>query len=281
VSGDPDPDSDSEEPSRRRVLALLGTGLLTLVGAGAGVSNLFGDDGDGGSGVDLSVEYSVTPDEPTVTPTPTPAPDGGVSNPDDATAPPAAPNGTATADEGPGGAPTPTEAPRRYDDPDDDPRSDESTTATPSTTPSGELVGASIPPVSVSDAEPGDGGTVDLSLTLSGEPARLWVRGDVTAVEEGGTNEAERDAGDTGAPGELQEYVRVRLSHDADDAVVYEGTLADLDDVDGWIALTEACVTPGAHTARFRWDLPPDAPNVVQTDGVSFSLGVAADTDGC
>jgi hypothetical protein len=278
--------ASDEESSRRRLLALLAAALLALIGAGTGFSNRFGsDDGNEESGVDLSVDYDVAPDEPVPTPTPTPAPGGGESGADDAADPPEQPDGRAEtgADES-----TADGLPRR-DDPDDESDNPYDNPRSPAATPGDDLVATSIPPVSVADVEPGDGGTVDLSLTLSGAPARLWVRGDVTAVEEGGTNEAERDAGDTGAPGELQEYVRVRLWYDADgegdvsggEPVGYEGTLAGLDARDGWTALTEACVSPGTHTARFRWDLPSDAPNVVQTDGVTFSLAVAADTSGC
>jgi hypothetical protein len=280
VSGEPD-----DESSRRRVLALLLAGLLALLGAGAGVSNFFTDDGDDGDedGVDLSVDYTVTPDDPTPTPTPTP---GGRSSADEATDPPEQPDATTGTDTGSGDDPAPTDVPIPYDA--DDPAPAAATTATPGD----DLVTASIPPVSVENVEPGDGGTGDLSLTLSGSPARLWVRGDVTAVDEGGTTEVERSAGDTGEPGELQDYVQVQVWYDADgdgtadadEPVVYEGTLAGLGaagDDDGWIPLTTTCSAPGTHVATLRWTLPSDAPNTVQTDGVSFSLGVAADTSGC
>jgi hypothetical protein len=277
-------DESEEKSSRRRLLALLAAAILALIGAGTGVSNFFGrDDEDEENGVELSVDYDVTPDEPVATPTPTPTPGGGESGADGATNPPERPDGTPETD-----ADDPT-TPRRRDDPGDESDDPNDDPRSPTGTPGGELVATSIPPVSIGDVEPGDGGTVDLSLTLSGSPAQLWVRGDVTAVDEGGTTEAERSAGDAGGTGELQEYVRVQLWYDADrdgavsggEPVVYEGTLAGLDARDGWIALTEACVAPGTHTVRFRWDLPSDAPNVVQTDGVSFSLGVAADTSGC
>jgi hypothetical protein len=279
VSGEP----DEESSSRRRVLALLLAGLLALLSAGAGVSNFFTGDGDDGDedGVDLSVDYTVTPDDPTPTPTP-----GGESSADEATDPPEQPDATTGTDTGSGDEPTPTDVPIPYDA--DDPAPVAATTATPGDDP----VTASIPPVSVENVEPGDDGTVDLSLTLSGSPARLWVRGDVTAVDEGGTTEAERSAGDTDGPGELQDYVQVQVWYDADgdgtadadEPVVYEGTLAGLGaagDDDGWIPLTTTCSAPGTHAATLRWTLPFDAPNTVQTDGVSFSLGVAADTSGC
>lgn len=278
MSGEPD-----EESSRRRVLALLLAGLLALLGAGAGVSNFFTGDGDDGDedGVDLSVDYTVTPDDPTPTRTP-----GGGSSADEATDPPEQPDATTGTDTGAGDEPTSTDVPIPYDA--DDPAPAAATTATPGDDP----VAASIPPVSVENVEPGDGGTVDLSLTLSGSPARLWVRGDVTAVDEGGMTEAERSAGDTGEPGELQDHVQVQVWYDADgdgtadadESVVYEGTLAGLGaagDDDGWIPLTTTCSAPGTHVATLRWTLPSDAPNTVQTDGVSFSLGVAADTSGC
>jgi hypothetical protein len=262
VSGEPD-----EGSSRRRALALLLAGLLALVGAGAGISNrLVGRHTDEPEdGVDLSVDYVVTPD---AGPTPTPTPGGG-SDADAASVPPAAP----TTDD-------PGRDPPSPGDPDD--RS-AGAAATVRSVPTGEPVAVSIPPVSVEDVDPGDGGTVDLSLTLSGSPARLWVRGAVTAVDEGGTTEAERSAGDTTPAGELQEHVRVRLWYDGDPAV-YDGSLAGLGTAGteaGWLPLTTTCVPPGVHTARFRWDLPFGAPNTVQTDGVSFSLGIAADTGGC
>ena len=283
MSGEP----DEESSSRRRVLALLLAGLLALLGAGAGVSNFFTDDGDE-DGVDLSVDYTVTPDDPTPTPTPTPTPGAG-SSADEATDPPERPDDTTATDTGSPAEPTPTDVPIPYDA--DDPAPDAAATAPP-TTPGDDPVTASIPPVSVENVEPGDGGTVDLSLTLSGSPARLWVRGDVTAVDEGGTTEAERSAGDTGEPGELQDHVQVQVWYDDDgdgtadagEPVVYEGTLAGLGaagDDDGWIPLTATCAAPGTHVATLRWTLPSDAPNTVQTDGVSFSLGVAADTSGC
>jgi hypothetical protein len=278
--------ASDEESSRRRLLALLAAALLALLGAGTG---FFGDDDDGDDedGVDLSVDYDVTPDEPvpSPTPTPTPTPGSGESGADGTTDPPERPDGTA----GTGADDSSSSTLPRRDDPGDESDNPNANPPSPTGTPGGELVATSIPPVSVADVEPGDGGTVDLSLTLSGSPARLWVRGDVTAVDEGGTTEAERSAGDAGGAGELQEYVRVQLWYDADgdgavsggERGVYEGTLAELDARDGWVALTGTCVAPGTHTARFRWDLPADAPNVVQTDGVSFSLGVAADTSGC
>jgi hypothetical protein len=276
-----------EESSRRRLLALLVAAFLAFVGAGTGTTNLLGDSDDADDGLDLSIDYSVTPDEPNTTPTPGANPSssgGGGSPPADVTDPSERPE---TPADGAGSEPT-TDEPWQFDDPDDEPlaASRPETTTAATVTPGEDPVTSSIPPVSVSGAVPGDGGVVDLSLSLSGSPARLWVRGTATDFAEHDLVEAERSAGDTGEPGELQEYVRVRLWYDGEgsDNVVYEGTLAGLNDIDGedgWVPLTETCVPPGTHTARFRWELPVDAPNRVQTDSASFSLGVAAETSTC
>lgn len=264
-------DTDAGGSSRRRLLALLTAAVLALLGAGTGISDLLtgGDDGETGR-IDLSLDYAVTPDEPNATPTPTPTP-----TPDGADAPGEKPDPTSTTGtERPERDPTPTATPRRHAD------DDSSRPRAAATTPSDEAVVTATPPVSVSDIEPGDGGTVDLSVTLSGESARLWLRADAMEVEENGLVEVERAAGDAGEPGELHHHVQVRLWYGAD-TVAYEGTLADLGERDDWIALTETCVAPGTGTAHLRWELPPDVPNVVQTDAVSFSLGVAADADEC
>ncbi|WP_251342070.1 hypothetical protein [Haloplanus halophilus] len=278
------PAEEGEDSSRRRLLALFGAVLLAVVGAGTGGSNPLAGDDDEVSGPNLSVEYRVTPDRPVPTPTPTPGGgDGaGATGPtrppsDDATAPPSddattPPSDDATDDATPDGD-------RSVDGGDRPVRV--------ASAPSSELIASAIPPVSLADVSPGDGGVVDLSLSLSGTPARLFVRGTATDFEEGGVTEAERP--DDDSAGELQAHVRVRLWYDADrdgavgagDRLIYEGPLAGLDAVSGWTPLTDACVGPGTHTVRFRWDLPADAPNVVQTDSASFSLGVAADASEC
>jgi hypothetical protein len=292
-----DPTEETDESSRRRLLVLLFAAFLAFVGAGTGATNLLGGRDDGDDGLDLSIDYSVTPDEPNTAPTPTPAANpsssGGSESPAADVTDPS--ERSDTTDDG-AGSETTTDEPWQFDDPDDDHRvvAEPDPTTTTTVTPGSDLVTSSIPPVSVSDVEPGDGGVVDLSLALSGSPARLWVRGAATDFDEGGVVEAERSAGDTGGSGELQRHVQVRLWYDADgdgavgggDNLVYEGTLADLNDLgaggaDGWVPLTETCVPPGTHTARFRWELPADAPNLVQTDSASFSLGVAADAGAC
>ncbi|MFB6101805.1 MAG: hypothetical protein ABEJ73_04500 [Haloplanus sp.] len=288
-----------DDTSRRRLLALFGSAVLTLLGAGAGVSNFFGaGDGDRGEGgLDLSIDYSVTPDG--TTPTPTPTSDGTAGDGADDSAPPSNPDtDTGAPDTSDGTAPSTADESRGVDE-DDDERSAPPRRHTPTdeSTRSGDLATSSIPPVSLTDLVPGEGGVVDLSLTLSGSPARLYVRGDATDFAENGIVEVERSAGDTESPGELQEHVQVRLWYDADgdgaeprsaesrsqssDRVLYEGTLDGLGALSEWLPLTEACVSPGTHTVRLRWDVPADAPNTVQTDEASFSLGVAADASAC
>lgn len=269
-----DPDATADDSSRRRLLVLLGAGLLAVVGAGFGALPRFDD--DPAPDPDLSIEYDVTADR---TPTPAPTPAGGATDADPTPVPDAPAD-----DDGPTGQPAdPPAGESTADGSDladgdrDPPSAGPGRAATPD-----DPVAAAVPPIDLDDVAPGDGGTVDLSLSLSGSPARLWVRGTVTDVAEGGVTDAERTAGDGGPSGELQEHVRVRLWYDdADGRPAYEGSLAGLDAVSEWIPLTDACVASGTHAVRFRWDLPADAPNSVQTDSVSFSLGVAADAGEC
>ncbi|GAB6860755.1 hypothetical protein ACFR97_00930 [Haloplanus litoreus] len=279
------PDVSDDGSSRRRLLTLLGGVLLALLGAGFGASNPFaGDDTeDTTSDPGLSVQYTVTPDRAAPTPTPTPEP-GDDPGSDGQTVPPNATDVTTAApgtSSGDGSDPDDSRPPGDGDR--NPPAGVDSPTPVP--TPANDLTASAIPPVSLSDVAPGDGGVVDLALSLSGTPARLWVRGDATDFDEGGVVEAERSDGDGGPPGELQEYVEVRLWYDGDagagDRVVYEGPLAGLGAVSEWTPLTDSCVDPGTHPVRFRWDLPADAPNRVQTDSVSFSLDVAADASEC
>lgn len=285
--------SDEDGASRRRLLTLLGGVLLALLGAGFGGSNpLAGDDTeDTESEPDLSVQYTVTPDRSR--PTPTPPPDSGGDGAGGVGGQTASPDSAdvTTGASGPSSddASVPDDSPPPVGDDNDDRTPSVGPTATAAPPPSTDLVASAIPPVSLTDVSPGDGGVVDLALSLSGSSARLWVRGDATDFDEGDVLEAERTDGDDGSPGELQEYVQVRLWYDADgdgdegtgDRVIYEGPLAGLGAVSAWTPLTDFCVGPGTHTVRFRWDLPADAPNRVQTDSASFSLGVAADASEC
>jgi hypothetical protein len=269
-----DPDAAEDDSSRRRLLVLLGSGLLAVVGAGFGTSPRFDD--DPASDPDLSIEYDVTADRP---PSSTPTPAGEATDADPTPAPdtPVDDGGSTERPSDPTADGSPADGSGWLDGDRDPPPAGTGTAVSPD-----DPVAAAVPPLDLDDVAPGDGGTVDLSLSLSGSPARLWVRGTVTDVAEGGVTDAERSAGDGGPPGELQEYVRVRLWYDdTDGRPVYEGSLAGLDAVSGWIPLTDACVAAGAHAVRFRWELPADAPNRVQTDSVSFSLGVAADAGEC
>jgi hypothetical protein len=280
-------DAPDEEPtSRRRLLALFGAGLLALAGAGTGITNVLTAD-DEETGLDLSVDYTVTSD-PSAAPTPTPTPTPGDAGPptDDGPSTDAGP-ATASRSPSPDATPTPSDSPR-FDDGGDGSLGGGGPSTPSAVSQSADLVTATVPPVSVADLAPGDDGAVDLSLGLSGSAARFWVRVDAANFTEGTVTETERAAGDDGPPGELQDHVQVRLWLDADgdgtaagERVAFAGSLDDLASLPDWVALTDACVPPGRHRVRFEWSVPVDAPNTVQTDGVDFSLGVAAETSDC
>jgi hypothetical protein len=271
-----DPGEPNEDTSRRRLLVLLGAAGLAVLGSGMGASDRLGGDGADDGGPSLTVAYSVTSDPATTPPTPTPTPTGGTGGSGGAPGrPPAAPPERDPTEANPNGGDDDDRFTTRSDGTDDSDPSTASLLADP--------VDAAVPPVTLSDVTPGDGGRVDIEVSLSGTPARLWARGAVTDADEGTVLEVERAAGDEGPPGELQAHVDVRLWYDdgGEERVAYEGPLAGLDAVSAWTPLTDACVAPGTHTVHLRWDLPADTPNVVQTDSVTFSLGVAADAGDC
>jgi hypothetical protein len=277
-------DPDDGRSSRRRLLALLGAGGLGLLGAGFGGTAPFDD--DSAPDPDLSVERSAVPDR--TDPTPTPTPGTGTGSDVDPTLTPTPGPGT---DTGPGPGVDQTETPSGSAAPPTDHDSDATdagrerarSVASPGTALPDGAAAAAVPPIDLADVMPGDGGVVDLSLSLSGTPARLLIRGTVTETTESGVTEPERSAGDDGPPGELQRHVRVRLWYDRDggDRVIYEGPLGGLDALSEWTPVTDACVTPGTHVVRLRWSIPESAPNRMQTDSATFLLGVAADASGC
>jgi hypothetical protein len=283
VSAADAPPDEEEDSSRRRALALFGAALLALLGAGAGVSNRVTSGDDESTAPSLSVSYDVTSDPPAPTPPGADAgSDGGAGQSDRSAPAPAAdgaPSGTDPTSPDDGGRDG-----EGIRDTDDGSRPNGGTVAPASVRPA-DPVSAAVPPVVLSDVSPGDGGDVALSLSLSGSPARLLVRGTASDFDEGGVVEAEREVGDDGPPGELQSHVRVRLWYEPgggdEDRVVYHGPLGGLGAVSEWTPLTDGCVAPGTHTVHLRWDLPADAPNDVQTDAVTFSLGVAADASDC
>lgn len=262
--------------SRRRLLMVLGAGLAGAFGAGIGG---FDPDGGGNDGIDLSVDSTSTPTDPgggptatpdgspTPTPTPTPTATGGGDGSDR--------NGRDDGDDW-----FDDWADDRHDDPSQDqrdgPSSDGSAGDGPGNDGGGERITATTSPVTVSGVTPGDGGVVDVSLSLSGGPARLSVQADATDFAERGLTDPERAGGDGGPPGELQEHVRVRLRYDGGERALHEGSLASLSD---WTPLTGECVPPGTHRLRLEWRLPRDTPDRVQSDAATFSLGFAA--EGC
>jgi hypothetical protein len=128
---------------------------------------------------------------------------------------------------------------------------------------------------------------MSVALRLLGASAHLWLRADAGAFTEGGLVEPERTAGDDTPVGELQSHLRVTLWHDsdgdglldADETVFYDGTAAGLDTLADGVSFTpggDGCLAPGTYPVALRWHLPADAPNTVQTDGVTLALDFAA-----
>lgn len=259
-----------DEPTRRRLVAALAALFVALLGAGFGTSRTFETTSSPDDDFDLFVDFRTErakPAWPTGTPGPTPTSEPSPS-PNRSTVGPRSPS----ADESSGDSdPSPT---GDFPDGDDDPVS--SVTASPTPTADSSLLTAAAQPLTLSNLHPGDAGTVTARLSLSGAPARLWYRGDVTAVDERRLTEPELMAGDDDATGELQSYVDVRLWYaDGDtDVTVYDGPLTGLQST--WTRLADRCFAPDAHALYLDWTVDADAPNVIQSDAVTFSFGVAA-----
>jgi hypothetical protein len=155
---------------------------------------------------------------------------------------------------------------------------------------------ATGPVVELNGVLPGDAGTVAVGLLPDRAPARVWLRPVVSATPENGRVEPERTAGDDDAVGELQDRLRVALW--VDDGVAGVGACdGSLDGMLGESPVTDRAVTPtvladrltgglvvadclpdgAARCVGLRWTFPggPGA-NVVQTDGITLELGVAA-----
>jgi hypothetical protein len=160
-------------------------------------------------------------------------------------------------------------------------------TPTPEPAPTGRLVGVTLPPTTLGDLQPGDGGTMSVALRLLGASARLWLRADAGEFTEGGLVEPERAAGDDTATGELQSHLHVTLWHDSDgdglldtdETVFYDGPAEGLGTLAEGVSFApddHGCLAPGTYPVALRWHLPADAPNTVQTDGVTLALDFAA-----
>ncbi|MFC5367936.1 hypothetical protein [Salinirubrum litoreum] len=251
----------TRRPTRREVLAGAGAVGIACLGAGFGALGQTTPD-QTETTFDLQLDYRL---DPTPTDSPVPIPNSsGPTSPSDT-------SGDDRSRRRRRRTPTPTPEPRP--------------------TPPGRLVGVTLPPTTLSDLHPGDAGTLSVDLRLVGGPARLWLRADAGEFTEGGLVEPERTAGDDTAVGELQSHLRVTLwldsdgdgLLDADESVFYDGpaeglgTLAEgvplVDDAEG--ADDSGCLTPGTYPVALRWYLPTDAPNTVQTDGLSLALDFA------
>ena len=156
---------------------------------------------------------------------------------------------------------------------------------------------------------PGDTGAVTLRATLvdggEGETvgsAELTLLFSLTETAENGLTEPEREANDTTPTvGELQDAAEIEIWNDMGigtgnggnedipfltdgDDVIASGTLAAVADdpafADGGYGLTrdgESCLTIGeAVYVSFRWTIPTDAGNVIQSDSARFTVGFAA-----
>jgi hypothetical protein len=159
----------------------------------------------------------------------------------------------------------------------------------------GLVDGDGVPVVELADVKPGDCGSVTASLHVCANPSRLWMAVDLVETAEATRRPEEVLAGDQSDDvGELQDLVDVTLwldddcdgVADADETVLFEGTLAELAAfARGGVPLgrdpatdVPVCVDPGVVCVGLSWCVPLDGVdhNRAATDSVAFDLRFAA-----
>ncbi|MEF8773053.1 hypothetical protein [Halodesulfurarchaeum sp.] len=159
------------------------------------------------------------------------------------------------------------------------------------------------PVLDVSNAQPGDSGTVAFSVTPDTETSiRTWFSLAVTANDENGRNEPERKAGDeTPDRGELADAIKTTVWFDTGsfgvssfggcngtrspgETVVYDGSLTGAGAAlgDGVLLADERECLSGDEgvCVGVAWSLPESAENRIQGDGVSTSLSFTVESCG-
>ena len=83
--------------------------------------------------------------------------------------------------------------------------------------PNPQVTAPGDPLVNIEDVKPGDFGEVTMSLHVCGNPAWLWMTGDLVDADENGTNEAEESDEDEIGPGETDPEDRDLFDNEGDE----------------------------------------------------------------
>lgn len=176
----------------------------------------------------------------------------------------------------------------------------ENTTAsTEENTGTEDTVGSAPQNISLQNVLPGDRGTIGFRLTGEKRDASAddtvtpTLSLNLTGTAENGVTDPEREAGDEGSPGELQEHINVKvwkdtgllglnqignnnMSLDPGEDVLAEGTLEEVDNTLNGERLGGIDVTNDESVSvTLRWEFADDRNvNVTQTDSVTFTLGI-------
>lgn len=150
------------------------------------------------------------------------------------------------------------------------------------------------PVIDLGDLKPGDFGEVTFGFTLCDNPGFVWMTGALREAAENGTSQPESESvAEVSDEVELLDKIEVTVwddtdcdnVRDEDEQILYDGTLRgalatlgtgrglELDgepDAPGMGCYTAA---PDRHCIGFRWELPRDVGNEVQTDAVTLDLG--------
>jgi len=156
-------------------------------------------------------------------------------------------------------------------------------------TAAGTLDGSPATLVDLADVKPGDSGSIELCVSITDNPAYLWLGGELTSNAESGQNDAEAAAdltdGSLGIDkGELGDAIEATLSYDGG-PTIETGTLKSvvetlqfgvpLDAVPGTSGRDCYSSTTG-DCLVLEWAVPADVGNEIQSDSVGFGLQLFA-----
>jgi hypothetical protein len=176
----------------------------------------------------------------------------------------------------------------------------ENTTAsTEENTGTEDTVGSAPQNINLQNVLPGDRGAIGFRLTgeketdSADDTVTPTLSLNLTGTAENGVTDPEREAGDEGSPGELQEHINVKvwkdtgllglnqignnnMSLDPGEDVLAEGTLEEVDNTLNGERLGGIDVTNDESVSvTLRWEFADDRNvNVTQTDSVTFTLGI-------
>jgi predicted ribosomally synthesized peptide with SipW-like signal peptide len=146
----------------------------------------------------------------------------------------------------------------------------------------------------INDVKPGDEGEATVSLHLFDNPGYIWMNVTQTANNDNSCTEpeAEAEGGDCGTEGELGEHMMFTVwmdddgdnVHDEGENVLYNGTAHEMEpslllDGDTSTDEKEAFENSTTHYVGFKWHVPAETGNEIQTDSKVYDISFYAEQE--